>query len=149
MCGCVAPAIPDFNWSAVSDGEVDKGGCKPGGGSRAASHPTPQAGAALLHGKSPAALGPWALEPLQPPCRPPDCASVLLSMSLAVLLADGFAIVAVKVSGRHTGAPFAPPGVPPVPAEGRRVALEQQLMRVLVEGGRIKEIEVGACCLQF
>lgn len=26
MCGCVAPAIPDFNWSAVSDGEVDKGG---------------------------------------------------------------------------------------------------------------------------
>lgn len=70
-------------------------------------------------------------------------------MSLAVLLADGFAIVAVKVSGRHTGAPFAPPGVPPVPAEGRRVALEQQLMRVLVEGGRIKEIEVGACCLQF
>lgn len=79
MCGCVAPAIPDFNWSAVSDGEVDK---------------------------------------------------------------DGFAIVAVKVSGRHTGAPFAPPGVPPVPAEGRRVALEQQLMRVLVEGGRIKEIEV-------
>ncbi|KAL4452060.1 hypothetical protein ABPG75_007722 [Micractinium tetrahymenae] len=79
MCGCVAPAIPDFKWSAATDGEVDK---------------------------------------------------------------DGFAIVAVKVSGHHTGAPFAPPGLPPVPAEGRRVALEQQLMRVLVEGGRIREIEV-------
>ncbi|KAL4437523.1 hypothetical protein ABPG77_003504 [Micractinium sp. CCAP 211/92] len=84
MCGCVAPAIPDFNWSAVSDGEVDK---------------------------------------------------------------DGFAIVAVKVSGHHTGAPFAPPGLPPVPAEGRRVALEQQLMRVRVEGGRIREIEVSAACV--
>lgn len=79
MCGCVAPAIPDFNWSAVSDGEVDK---------------------------------------------------------------DGFAIVAVKVSGHHTGAPFAPPGLPPVPADGRRAALEQELMRVRVEGGRIREIEV-------
>lgn len=25
MCGCVAPAIPDFNWSAATDGRADAG----------------------------------------------------------------------------------------------------------------------------
>lgn len=91
-----------------------------GGGAAAAGHDTPTPLASAV----------------QPACLP-ACPPVL-----AALYADGFAIVAVKVSGHHTGAPFAPPGLPPVPADGRRAALEQELMRVRVEGGRIREIEV-------
>lgn len=79
MCGSVAPAIPDFTWSAATDGEADK---------------------------------------------------------------DGFAIVVVQASGHHTGAPFSLPGLPPVPPSGRRVVLGEEVMKVRVEGGRIREIQV-------
>ncbi|PSC71078.1 glycosyl hydrolase [Micractinium conductrix] len=79
MCNGVAPALPDFSWTAATDGSVDK---------------------------------------------------------------DGYAIVAVRASGHHTGAPFQLPGLPAVPPSGRRAALEDEMMKVRVEGGRIREIVV-------
>jgi hypothetical protein len=50
--------------------------------------------------------------------------------------------VAVQVTGHHTGAPFALPGLSPVEPSGRRVALGMQLLRVRLEKGRIREIVV-------
>jgi hypothetical protein len=122
MCNSVAPAIPDFTWSAATDGAASSGAtaCCP------ALHSTAFPAIARLLNPPPANL---------PAC----CAESRHSSS-----ADGYAIVSVKVSGHHTGAPFALPGLPPVPASGRRVTLEQQLMKVKVEGGRIREIVVSA-----
>ena len=48
----------------------------------------------------------------------------------------------LQVTGHHTGAAFELPGLPPLPAAGRRVSLPPETMKVRVEGGRIKEIRV-------
>lgn len=52
----------------------------------------------------------------------------------------------MQISAHHTGAPFALPGLPVVPAGGQRVAMEPEFLRVRVEEEKIKEIVVGAAC---
>ena len=50
--------------------------------------------------------------------------------------------MALDVSGHHTGAVFELPGLPPLPASGRRVSLTA-LTKVKVEDGRIREFVVS------
>eukprot|EP00884_Botryococcus_braunii_P000908 jgi/Botrbrau1/10818/Bobra.0064s0022.1 len=57
---------------------------------------------------------------------------------------DGFAIVIVQATGHHTGAPFVIPGsaLPPLPADGKRFLLNQEVIRAKVEEGKITEFIV-------
>ena len=57
-------------------------------------------------------------------------------------VADGYAIVAVDVSGHHTGAALELPGLPSLPAGGQRVSLTA-LIKAKVEDGRIREFVVS------
>ncbi|GAB4819184.1 hypothetical protein N2152v2_006230 [Parachlorella kessleri] len=84
MLNNVLPAIPDFKWTAATDGVVDKG---------------------------------------------------------------GFAIVLVQATGHHTGAALVIPGredLPPVTPRGRRLSTKEGVLKVKVEGGKIRAISVLA-----
>ena len=129
MCACVAPAIPDFTWSAATDGVVDAG-------ERPLLLPLP------LPPLLPLPLLP--LLPLLPPlagCRagrpsPPPASAQQPALTTGAACpaplppADGFAVVEVKVSGHHTGAALALPGLPPLQPSGRRLALETEYLKV-------------------